>query len=122
MKLLEDLFEIVESTPIETGFTTTIRLFPGHIIYSGHFPGHPITPGVVQLQIVHELMENHLGKSLKLVTVDDCKFLKIIDPEETNEVQISVEYVLNNSLLHVKAAGKYDIYTFLKLKGSYLII
>jgi hypothetical protein len=72
--------------------------------------------------MVHELIENHLGKGLKLVSVDDCKFLKIINPEERDEIQISVHYVADKSLLHVKAAGKCDTDTVFRLKGSYLII
>ena len=121
VKLLNDLFQIVDNATTESGFSTTIKLFPDHVIYAGHFPGHPVTPGVVQMQIVHELVENHLGRSLTLMTVDDCKFLKIINPEVRDEIQISVQYAIDRSILHVKAAGKCDTDTFFKLRGSYLI-
>ena len=119
MKLLKDLFEITESSAHESGFSTTIKLFPGHIVYEGHFPGHPITPGVMQLQIVHELRETHLGKSIKLIAVDDCKFLKIVNPEQEKELRIEVEFVETDSVLHVRAVGKHDADTFLKLKATY---
>ena len=119
VKLLNDLFKILERTTTESGFFATIKLFPEHVIYSGHFPGHPVTPGVIQLQIVHELMEHYFRKSLKLATVDDCKFLKIINPEENDVIQISVEYFVDNSLLQIKASGKCDSGIFFKLKASY---
>ena len=122
MKLLDDLFQTIDFETTESGFSTTIKLFPDHKIYAGHFPGHPVTPGVVQLQIVHELMENHLGRSLQLIGIDDCKFLKIINPEELDEIQISVLYITDDSLLHVKASGKCESVTFFKLKGSYKIM
>jgi len=121
MKLLDDLFQIVGSETTESGFSATIKLFSDHKIYDGHFPGHPVTPGVVQLQIVHELMENHFGKSLQLIGIDDCKFLKIINPEEEDEIQISVLHIAESSLLHVKASGKCETGTFFRLKGSYKI-
>jgi 3-hydroxyacyl-[acyl-carrier-protein] dehydratase len=122
VKLLDDLFQIVDNETAESGFSTTIKLFPDHLIYAGHFPGHPITPGVIQLQIVHELMENHLGKSLQLIAIDDCKFLKIVNPESEDKIQISVLYATESSLLHVQASGKCETDTFFKLKGSYKII
>jgi len=121
VKLLDDLFQIIDFEATESGFSTAIKLFSDHKIYAGHFPGHPITPGVVQLQIVHELMENHLGKSLQLIGIDDCKFLKKINPEEQDKIQISVLYVTDSSLLHVRASGKCETGTFFRLKGSYKI-
>jgi len=122
VKLLDDLFQIVDNEIAESGFSTTIKLFSDHVIYAGHFPGHPVTPGVVQMQIVHELVENHLGRKLELVSVDECKFLKIINPEEQDEIQISVLYATDSSLLQVKASGKFETDTFFKFKGSYKII
>jgi 3-hydroxyacyl-[acyl-carrier-protein] dehydratase len=122
LKLLHTLFEITQSSANESSFIATIKLFPAHIIYSGHFPGHPVTPGVVQLQIIHELIENHFGKSIKLIALDDCKFLKIVNPEERKQIQISVEFVVNDPLLQVRAAGKYDLDIFIKLKGIYRFI
>ena len=122
MKLLDDLFQIIDFEAIESGFSTTIKLMPGHIIYAGHFPGHPVTPGVVQLQIVHELMENHLSNGLQLIGIDECKFLKIINPEEQDKIQIFIRYEADNSLLHLKAFGKYVTESFFKLRGTYLVI
>jgi 3-hydroxyacyl-[acyl-carrier-protein] dehydratase len=88
----------------------------------GHFPGRPITPGVTQLQIVHELMENHFGKTIRLIAVDDCKFLKIVNPDEGKQLKISVQFAVTDSVLHVKAVGTDDAHTFLKLKGRYQFI
>jgi 3-hydroxyacyl-[acyl-carrier-protein] dehydratase len=122
LKLLHNLFDITESLANESSFIVKIKLFPGHIIYSGHFPGYPVTPGAVQLQIIHELIENHFGKSIKLIALDDCKFLKIVNPEERKQIQISVEFVINDPLLQVRAAGKYDLDIFIKLKGIYRFI
>jgi len=119
VKLLNDLFEITESSAHESGFITTIKLFPDHIVYVGHFPSQPITPGVMQLQIVHELIEAHFGKPINLIAVDDCKFLKIVNPEQTKELKIAVEFAVTDSVLHVRAVGKHDADMFLKLKGTY---
>ncbi len=121
MKLLDNFFQILATETIESGFTTKIRLVPDHIIYAGHFPGHPATPGVIQIQIVHELLENNIEKSLKLSSIDDCKFLRIINPQERDEIQISIDLAADDNLLQVKASGHSETKTYFRLKGTYLI-
>ena len=119
MKLINDLFEILESSVSETGFITTIILNPTHIVYSGHFPGLPVTPGVIQLQIVHELSEKHFQRNLRLLTMSQSKFLKILNPEETSCLIIHIEFTRADELLHIKAKGEHDTDIFFKLDGMY---
>ena len=119
MKLINDLFEILESSESEGGFITTIKLNPGHNVYSGHFPGHPVTPGVIQLQIVHELSEKHFQRNLKLLTMPQCKFLKILNPEETSHLTIHIEFTITDELLQIKAKGEHNTDIFFKLDGMY---
>jgi 3-hydroxyacyl-[acyl-carrier-protein] dehydratase len=122
LKLINELFEVLECSASDAGFITTIKLYPGHIIYSGHFPGHPVTPGVIQLQIVHELLEKHFNRSLKLITMHQCKFLKILNPNETCELVIRVEFTRQEELLHIKAWGEKDADIFFKLNSVYQFI
>ena len=122
MKLLNDLFEVIETTVYEMGFATSIKLNPGHIVYSGHFPGHPVTPGVIQMQIVHELLEKYFGKSLKLITMARCKFLKILDPTETSHIVVHIGFKRNDELLHVKARGENGTAIFFKLDPVYQFV
>lgn len=119
MKLLDDFFKVLETSLGETGFITTIELNPKHIVYSGHFPGHPVTPGVIQLKIVHELLENYFDKKLKLKTMPQCKFLKIINPNETSQIAINIELEKNNNLINVKASGESGSDIYFKLNASY---
>ncbi|MEO8414573.1 MAG: 3-hydroxyacyl-ACP dehydratase [Ginsengibacter sp.] len=116
---MNDLFVVIESSATDTGFSTTLELNPGHIIYAGHFPGHPVTPGVIQIQIVHELLENHLGKNLKLITVDQCKFLKTLNPNETSGIVVHIELKEINDLINSKAWGENGTDIFFKMGSTY---
>ena len=122
MKLINDLFKVLETSVSETGFTTTIKLNAGHIIYAAHFPGHPVTPGVIQMQIVHELSEKHFQRNLKLLTMSQCKFLKILNPEETSQIIIHIEFNTKDDLVHIKASGEAGTDIFFKLNADYLFI
>ena len=122
MKLLNELFEVLESSTSEAGFIKTIKLYHGHIVYAGHFPGHPVTPGVIQLQIVHELLEKHFFRNLKLITMPQCKFLKILNPNETCQIVVRVEFDRQEELLHIKAWGENGEDIFFKLNSVYQFI
>ena len=119
MKLLGDFFEVLETSVGESGFSTSIELNPDHIVYSGHFPGHPVTPGVIQLQIVHELLEKQFDRKLKLKTMPQCKFLKILNPNETSQIVVHIEFEKEEALMNIKAWGKNGIDIYFKIRSNY---
>ena len=119
MDLLNDLFEIIESSDEASGFLVKINILPDHIVYKGHFPGHPVTPGVIFIQIVHELAEAHFKRKIRLVEILNCKFLKIVNPNEENEATYSVELITKESLVYVKAFGRNNSGVFFKLSAIY---
>jgi 3-hydroxyacyl-[acyl-carrier-protein] dehydratase len=120
MKLLDNLFEIVERSDTSSGFSVTIQIASNHIVYKGHFPGYPVTPGVVFIQIIHELLELHLKKAIRLIEISNCKFLKIVNPEKETNAVISADLVWRDELLHVKASGKNNTGSFFKLHAIYM--
>ena len=119
MKLIDDFFEVLETFQSEAGFSITIGLNPNHIVYAGHFPGHPVTPGVIQLQIVHELLERQFSRKLKLDEMVQCKFLKVLNPEETAKITIHLEVIKKEVSLMVRACGESSKDLYFKLSGSY---
>jgi 3-hydroxyacyl-[acyl-carrier-protein] dehydratase len=120
--LLNSLYTIISITGGEKGMSASILLHPDHIIFSGHFPGHPVMPGVVQLQIVHELLEYYFERKMKLQELIECKFLKILDPSEHSTVEIEIECSVQENMMQVKAVGKMQSETFLKLKCKYILV
>ena len=119
MRLLGDHFKIIESSEEENQIDVRIEFNSAHIVYLGHFPGNPVTPGVIQMQIVHELIENHIDKSLKLKGIRQCKFLKILDPNVTPQISVHIELANKEDGFDVKAHGKNDADIYFKLISSY---
>jgi 3-hydroxyacyl-[acyl-carrier-protein] dehydratase len=64
------------------------RFAPGFIGFSGHFPGNPILPAIVQVCAVICLAEEECGKALRLSAVRSAKFLSPIRPGE----EVSILY------------------------------
>ena len=74
-----------------TGPETVVRRYrfaPGFIGFSGHFPGNPILPAIVQVCAVVSLAEEEGGKALRLAAVRSAKFLSPIRPGE----EVSIGY------------------------------
>ena len=88
MKLRNNLYTVAGSDPADPGFH--VRFIPDCVIYKAHFPGMPVTPGVCIIGIAHELYESLTGSALRLVEVVNAKFLSVINPLVTPEVDYSI--------------------------------
>jgi 3-hydroxyacyl-[acyl-carrier-protein] dehydratase len=119
--LINDFYTITQLNNIEDTIEATIQLNPSHKIFDGHFPNNPVTPGVVQIQIVKELLEKALEKECVLKEVGRCKFLAILNPNKDSEIDIVIKHSIDEGLLKVSAAGssKDKSTTFFKFTAKY---
>lgn len=53
---------------------------PGHPLFEGHFPGHPILPGVVALEWMLQAAEQFLGRRMAASSLINLKFQAVIEP------------------------------------------
>jgi len=93
MKLLNNLFSILDREDTEDGFSFRIRLERDCIIYDAHFPGQPITPGVCIIQMAQELFEEETRIKCELTRIKNVKFISIMVPEEGNSFVYSFRKV-----------------------------
>lgn len=91
MILKNSLYKINNSERGEAGARYNIELDASHFIYQAHFPQEPITPGVCIVQIAKELLEDAIGKRLKLVKVKNVKFLSVLTPMQS----VNAVFLLN---------------------------
>ena len=64
--------------------------------FSGHFPGEPILPGIAQLQMVYEAIQQAGGSDLKIKGIKRTRFKKVIQPED--EIKIYAGPLNDNTL------------------------
>lgn len=62
----------------------------GEPFFAGHFPGHPILPGVFQLEMARQAVERTLGP-VTIHTVLKAKFQRPIKPGETVRLQLKLD-------------------------------
>jgi 3-hydroxyacyl-[acyl-carrier-protein] dehydratase len=51
-------------------------------VFAGHFPGHPLLPGIFQIEMNRVAAEKVLGGALEIRDIVRAKFLRPILPEE----------------------------------------
>ncbi len=123
MKLLNDFYITLESQKTEDGISVWVKINKDHSIFKGHFPNHPVTPGVCTIQIIKELSEKHFGKEFMLKTARNVKFMAIINPEENDEARFDLSFeMVENGEISVKATVMMNENPALKFGGNFIEI
>jgi 3-hydroxyacyl-[acyl-carrier-protein] dehydratase len=116
--LLNSFFTILKQESDNGGVKALISFENSHPIFSGHFPGHPVVPGVTMVQILREIMEIQIGRKLRISTGDNLKFLAVINPEEHDQVEVVISYSLSERTYSLNATLCAGPVTFFKFKGT----
>ncbi|TDE10277.1 3-hydroxyacyl-ACP dehydratase [Dyadobacter psychrotolerans] len=119
---LNDLYTVLSLNSTAETISAEIRIDESHPVFAGHFPGSPITPGVVQLQIVKEVLEIHLRRKLGMKTMRSCKFLQVINPIETPVITIAIKFEDKEQFLEVIASANHSGNVYLKAQMSYFTL
>ena len=83
------LYDILEEN--ECGFLLQMR--NDHPVYQGHFPGNPITPGVLTLQMVRECLGHLIGQELHYLAIKNCRFVAMVRPGDKLRLTIQSDNV-----------------------------
>lgn len=118
--LIRELYELLKVELDENRILAEIELNPNHDIYRGHFPGQPILPGVLQLQIVKEILASALEKNIHLKSASNIKFLSMVDPRAVNSLQLEIEIISEiEDVCRISAKIHSGNTVFLRFKGVY---
>ena len=118
--ILTDFYTLENHQKTDDGnFSANIKLNENHEIFKGHFPGNPVTPGVCMMQIVKELTEEFTGKKLFLKSASNVKFMAIINPYETPNLQLQLTVSETDEEVKIKNTTSFGETIALKLSATY---
>ena len=122
MSLKNDFYTVKENKPSENGLNAVIELNPAHAIYKGHFPQMPVVPGVCQVQIIKEMLEEQFDKTMTMITGDNIKFTGMIIPTQNQIVNMEMTWSKSEDG-SIKAEAKlfFEATIFTKFKGTFKI-
>lgn len=82
--------------------------------FQGHFPGHPIMPGVLIIEAMAQVagvgalnMKDNIGKLAYFLSINNAKFRKPVLPGDTLRIEVDL-LKRKLSVLQVHAAAKVD--------------
>ena len=116
----DDLFKISKVVHNDNIISARLGINKASDIFNGHFPGHPVVPGACMLQIVKEVLEKALDTSLLLKKADHLKFMVMIDPGNTQAVDLEVSYKFVEDAYTVTAKLMSAEVVCFKFQGSFV--
>lgn len=120
--LLKDFYSVISSTELEGEFLTEVKINKNHELYKGHFPGRPVTPGVVLMQLFKEEAERRSQKKLQLETAANVKFMAVVDPTLHEKLILKSSIIFENGILKLKGIATQNEVISLKISATYKII
>lgn len=119
--LLNDFFTYKVAEKSDDKIIADVEFNKEHNIYKGHFPDMPITPGVCQIQMVQEILNDVTSGNYSLKSARDIKFLNFIDPSKTNRLQLelSMSSKIGNEM-SVNAVLRNEGVNYLKMRSVFI--
>jgi 3-hydroxyacyl-[acyl-carrier-protein] dehydratase len=118
-----DFFTISKLERTDPEIKADLVINANHEIFEGHFPGHPVVPGVCMMQMIKEIMEQVLEKKTNLDSAAEMKFLAIIDPQANTNIQAALTYNIEETGKMVVTATLFkEDRIYFKFKGQFDIL
>lgn len=96
-----------------------LALRPDCPVYRGHFPGHPVCPGVFNIQMIKECAERMLGRTSRLASIRQCRFTAVATPEACPQLDLRLTLTPSTEHAYTLAATLFDTqHTYIELKGE----
>ncbi len=69
--------------------TADVHVPPDSPWFSGHFPGKPILPGIAQLAMAFDVINQSGSRNLKISSVRRVRFKQIIEPDDRLKIVVT---------------------------------
>lgn len=116
--MIKDYYTINEIVQKEGVTLFHISLCPDSIVYEGHFPGEPVSPGVCNIQMIKECAEQVAGKSLLLNNLQQCRLTTLMTPVQHPQVEVNIHLEEKGDAYKLKATIGKGEEVYLDLKAE----
>lgn len=120
--ILKDFYEVSDTSHKDGLQYTSLKINKDHEIYKGHFPGRPVTPGVVLMQLFKEEAARVFNKKLELARADNVKFTSVFDPNQSNLLMLESQLEETGDFIKLKGIAKNEKGIVLKISALYRLI
>jgi len=97
-----------------------VSIDKNHKVFEGHFPERSILPGVLQLEILKNVLSKFFKTTFKLKLVKNAKYMALILPDEISQFTVEIDYDTTEEGVKAKAIIKDDDKVYLKFSGVFV--
>ena len=117
--LLENrYYQMTGMQPLEDGAVFHIRLLPHCDVYRGHFPGHPVCPGALNIQTIKECAVRLSGRPLHLSGIKQCRLIAVATPDACPQMDVSIRLQPCDGGYTVTARMSREEQVYVEFKGE----
>jgi len=98
-----------------------IHLKKEHPIFKGHFPDKPILPGVVEIEIVRNVLDIYYNKTLHVKYVKYSKHINMILLDSIQNFTVEISSLVIDNEIEAKVIIKNEMLIFLKMKCIFTV-
>ncbi|TDN89425.1 3-hydroxyacyl-[acyl-carrier-protein] dehydratase [Salegentibacter sp. 24] len=117
--LLKNFYSILNSSQENGKYFTQIEINKNHEIYLGHFPGRPVTPGVILMNLFKEEAERRYGCKLQLIKGNNVKFMAVVDPNTDAILNLETEITQEDQEIKLQGIARNSGGISLKINSFY---
>ena len=117
---VNDLYTYKLISHHEGNIEAEISINPESRIYAGHFPGFAITPGVMQVQMIREILESALDLDLRLSVAKNIKFTAMHEPGRAGTLRAFISYERRTGSVSAEASLGEGETIYLKFRGEFI--
>jgi 3-hydroxyacyl-[acyl-carrier-protein] dehydratase len=118
--IINDLCSYNVLKHVDQAIEATISINENSTVYEGHFPHRAITPGVCQVLMIKEILEEALGAHVILSGAKYIKFTAIHEPGKAKEICAKIKYYRDGERFGVEGLLFKGETRYLKFKGEFI--
>ncbi len=115
-------YEIKDSSIVDGLHSFKIRIKSDCDVYRGHFPGHPVSPGVCNIGMIRDLTAKILQKKLQFTYIKQCRLTGMITPTSTPELTVLISIVTSDGGCSIMAEIKDSGKSYMELKADAIYV
>ena len=119
---MKDFYTVTKSEKDNDTTRTSLKVNAGHELYNGHFPGRPVTPGVVLMQLFKEEAERISEANLSLKRASNVKFTAVFDPTDNDELILESKLEKQGAYYELKGIAKSETGIITKINALYEVL
>lgn len=117
--LIRDFYTISDFREEGGQYHAQLRLNKDHELFSGHFPGNPVTPGVVLMQLFKEAAQKGFGQELQLIRASNVKFMAVVNPGKDPELVLEFRLKEQDSQISLSGLARNGSGNAMKISALY---